>query len=104
MKKYGYIKITNVSLDDDTFGMVCDTLKRLLTNHCGQNDKHFYLLGIDDKKECYNPERGCVTKLSVCFLDSVEFYLKRDFPKEVREGLVCEYIVVDHVSMLNGKS
>jgi len=96
MKKYGYIKITNISLDDEMLGKVCDTLRRLLSNHCSKNDKYFYLLGIDNKKEQYNPDRGCLTKLSVCFLDSIEFYLKREFSEEIRGGLVYEYIVGNH--------
>ena len=89
MAKYGRIKVDNVSLSDETFKKVCDILK-LITNHYYQDDKSFYIYGIDDNKTQFNVDRGAYTKQSDCFLDMVKFRLS-NFPCEVRNRLIISY-------------
>ena len=91
MAKYGRIKVENISLDDKMFNKVCDTLK-LITNHYYQDDKTFYIYGIDDDKTEYSVDCGAITKLSSCYIHAIRFYI-RNFPCEVENGLLINYIV-----------
>ena len=89
MSRYGYIKVTNLSLSDELFCKVCDVL-RLITSHCHQNERTFFIYGINNNEPHFNVDRGAITKQSVRFLDSVAFYLRR-FPQKVINGLTYEY-------------
>ena len=89
MAKYGRIEVDNISLTGEMFRKVCEQLK-LITNHCYQDDKTFYIYGIDDDKTQFNVECGADTKQSDCFLGMVRFRMK-NFPREVTEGLSISY-------------
>ena len=91
MAEYGCIIITNVSLSDEMFCKVCETL-RLITSHCIQDERTFYILGIKNNQQEFNVDRGCFTQQRTRFLDMVGFYLTRDFSKEINSGLECKYI------------
>jgi hypothetical protein len=91
MSKYGRIKITNLSLCDKMFCKVCDVLNSVF-GHSHHNKRAYFVYGIENNKTEFNVDRGTDTQQSVRHLDMAKFYINRDFPGEVQEGLQFEYL------------